>query len=359
MGGIGRVTQEVITHLLKADSDHQFTILLGMRSPNSLNWPGARIVQVDAAMIDEHFEQIGLPTLLEEMAVDLYLNTTFAIPALRTSRYQVSVIHDVVFEDQPQWVEPNLRSYLQRWSRFAAKHADRVITVSDHAAGRITKVYGLSTDRPVRIYNGIHEEAFKYPSRLDIESTQSRFQLDSPYLLYVGALEPKKGIDQLLSAFASLLKRHNGSIRLVLSGSHNPQVFDVMKQMEVSGLAPEQVRVLGYIPDVDRHALLAGCSSFVYPSLYEGFGLPPLEALALGKPCVIHDETSLPEVTGGEALSVDARDPEAFASALEASLFDESYRNRVSRSGPAHARKFNWDSAALEYLKLFDSLGAA
>lgn len=359
MGGIGRMTKEVITHLLKTGSEHEFSILTGMKFNDDPNWLGARIVQADAAMIDERFEQIGLPALLEELGVDLYLNTTFSVPALRTTRLQVSVIHDVVFEDRPEWVEPGLRAYLQRWSRFAADHADRIVTVSNHAAERIAAKYSLKGGQPLCIHNGMPKAAFKFPSREAITGARQRHALENPYLLYVGSLEPKKGIDQLLRAFARLLEGGQDDHQLALIGAAASKEWRVEDAIARSDVPADRVRALGYLPDEDRHALLAGCEAFVYPSLYEGFGLPPLEALALGRPCVVHDGTSLPEVVGEEALVVDAEDEKAFSITLEKALSDRGYRDRVAKSGPTHARTFSWEKAAGEYLRLFDELEAA
>src|SRR5262249_12499074 len=152
------------------------------------------ILPVDAAMIDEPFEQLRLPSLLEEIGADLYLNTTFSIPAVRTTAHQLSIVHDVVFEDRPDYVEANLRSYLSRWSRFAAEHADHVLTVSDHARDRIREVYGVDPSRITRVYNGLPASCFEPPSEGEIARVRSKYNLDGPFVLYLGTVEIKKGM---------------------------------------------------------------------------------------------------------------------------------------------------------------------
>src|SRR3990170_3536358 len=119
MGGIGRVTLDLATYLYKMAKDHEITLLLGADVPPELTLPDVRLVQVEAAMIDERFEQLGLPGVLENLQAEAYFNPCFTLPALKTTRYQLAMIHDVVFEDHPDWVAPSLRDYLQCWARFS------------------------------------------------------------------------------------------------------------------------------------------------------------------------------------------------------------------------------------------------
>lgn len=346
MGGIGRAALDLCRAVSVARGGHALTLLLGRGAPADLRIEGVEIVPVDAAMIDEPFEQLRLPSLLERLGADLYLNPTFSLPAIKTTRYQVSIIHDVVFEERPEWVDPGLRSYLSRWSRFAATEADHLLTVSDDARRRIRKVYNVGADRVTRIYNGISPESFQLPSPKAIADVRRKYGLSQPYMLYLGAIEPKKGVAELVHAFPKL----DFTGTLVLAGGQGGLALELPR-------AP-YVRALGYVPDEDKKPLLQGASLFVYPSRYEGFGLPPLEAMALGVPTVVGSETSLPEVVGDAALTADVGQEALFVRTLRHGLTDVEFRARAAKAGPKRARRFSWERSAAEFLQLCDTLEA-
>lgn len=347
MGGIGRAALELCRATAFARGRHEITLLLGRGAPEDLKVEGVEIASSDAAMIDEPFEQLRLPPLLERMGADLYFNPTFSVPAVKTVRFQMSIIHDVVFEERPDWVEPGLRSYLSRWSRFAAAEADHVVTVSDDARRRIRKTYGVEDRRITRIYNGVSTAGFESPTAKAVSDIRRKYRLDVPYVLYLGAIEPKKGVAELVDVFPRL----GFPGVLVLAGGQGSLAMDLPR-------APF-LRHLGYVPEEDKKALLQSASLFVYPSRYEGFGLPPLEAMALGVPCVVGQETSLPEVVGDAALTADVAKPELFARTLHRGLNDMEFRARAAKAGPKRARRFSWERSAADFLKLCDELEAA
>ena len=357
MGGIGRAAYNLARCLGHRRRGHRVTAIVGNQLPEGISWHGLNVVAVKAAMIDEPFEQFHLPGVVDLLKADIYLNTTFSIPAVKTSKHQVAIIHDVVFEENPEWVEPRLCNYLRRWSRFSAARADHVITVSDHAKSRIESVYGIAPARVTRIYNGIDRTQFERPDENAIASVLARHRLEPPYVFYLGTLEPKKGTLELVSAFARLV-RSGFRGRLALAGGLGAGHLDLQAMIAASGVA-DRVALLGYIDESDKKALLVGSALFVYPSHYEGFGLPPLEAMALGVPTLVSNATSLPEVVGEAALTFDVRNVEAFSGALSQGLTDKSFRHRAVAEGPIRARRFTWDEAADQLLELCERLEAA
>jgi len=357
MGGIGKAAWEFARALAAEGSGHRLTVLVGSRFPSHLSLEGGHLLQVDAAMIDEPFEQLQLPVLLQRLRADFYFNTTFSIPSVKTTKYQGAIIHDVVFEEQPQWVEPPLRQYLSKWSRFTAEHADRVVTVSEDSKARIASAYGTRPEKVLRIHNGISEEAFLRPSETEIASVLKRYGLHKPYLLYLGTLEPKKGVRELIGAFGAFARR-DPTCTLVLAGARNGFSSELDRLIAGSD-ARSRILQPGYVEETDKKALIAGSRLFVFPSLYEGFGLPPLEAMALGVPCVTSRETSLPEIVGNAAMTVDVRNEQAFADSLDRGISDEGFRNAAFDAGPARARLFSWKAAAQQFLDLCAGLEAA
>lgn len=347
MGGIGRVALELCRALVDCKSRHTITLLLGRSASEQAVVEGVQVVQVDAAMIDEGFEQLRLPVVLERLGSDLYFNPCFSVPAIKTTRFQISMIHDVVFEEKPEWVEDGLRTYLSKWSRFAASEADHIITGSDDALRRINANYGVDARRISRIYHGVPDEAHETVSDTVVQATRRKYGLTEEYVLYLGSIEPKKGVPELVDAFTRL--RNSGlSGCLVLAGGKGGLELDLPRE--------RFIRYVGYIPESDKKPLLQGASLFVYPSKYEGFGLPPLEAMALGIPCVVSSETSLPEISGDVAIVVDVKQPDLFVNALERGLGDAVFRKRAAKGGPKRARRFSWRQAASEFLEVCEAL---
>jgi glycosyltransferase involved in cell wall biosynthesis len=336
MGGIGVVAKHLLGHWGVHARGHRITVLIGPQPPVDLQLPGIAIHRVGGGMIDEAFEQVALPDVLADLDADLYLNPTFAVPSLKTTAAQVAIIHDVVFEDHPEWVEDGLREYLQRAARFSAVHADRIITVSDYSRQRICELYGVAPERVTRIYNPVPDDAFEAPDQASVSVVRRELRLPGPYALFLGTIEIKKGIRELLDAFGKMCARgHPGS--LVLAGAQGGPSFDLAAAIERAG-APGRIVHLGYVQEQWKKPILAGADLLVYPSLYEGFGMPPLEAMALGVPCLVNDATSLPEVVGDTAIRVDVRDGEALIRGLVRGLSDATFRSHARRAGPERAR---------------------
>ena len=355
MGGIGRAALELMRALSNLEREHRLSMIVGRDPGAELPGGALSVVPVDAAMIDESFEQLRLPSLLAEIRADLYVNTTFSIPAVKTTPYQASIIHDVVFEDRPEFVEPGLRSYLSRWSRFAAQEADHIFTVSDHARSRIRSVYGVPESRVSRVYNAVPQSCYSLPDPRDTARVREKFRLQDPFILYLGTVESKKGIPELLDAFARLAVTGFAG-QLVLAGGRGSDQQELEKDLEGKGLT-HRVRLLGYVEEMDKKPLLKACRCFVYPSHYEGFGLPPLEAMALGVPCVVSDQTSLPEVVGEAAIIASLHDPLVFAQALRKACDDAGFREAAARQGPARAARFSWEDSAARFVSVCEDVG--
>ena len=355
MGGIGRAALELVRELGAQRGGHRITMIVSGGLPMELSIAGVHFLPVDGAMIDERFEQFALPGILEELGVEVYLNTTFSVPAVKTTRIQASIIHDVVFEDHPEYVGEGLRRYLCKWSRFAAAHADHVVTVSDHARGRIQAVYGVSPSKITRVYNGIAPSSFDMPDESELSRACTKFGLDRSFILYLGSIEAKKGIVQLLRAYR---KAADAGLTetLVLAGGKGGSDFDLEPEVLAAGCSG-RVRSLGFVEEKDKKALLKACALFVYPSLYEGFGFPPLEAMALGVPTVVSDQTCLPEIVGDAALAAQIEEPKRFADLLRRGLSDLEFRRSAASAGPAQARRYSWRRSAAEILALCERLG--
>jgi len=342
MGGIGRYAWCLLSELAALDRENEYVCYFTHLEPHApIELPERfRIRKFKAGMIDERFDQLILPALLEEDRLDVYHNSTFSVPAIRTSAKTVATIHDVVFRRHPDLVEPGLRAYLDRATRRACRTADRIVTVSEFSKKELCELYPVSSERVQVIHNGVSTPPL----------VQSRMSQGKSNVLYVGSIEPKKNIELLLKAF-SLLRE--GPLRLVLAGSRG--CYPLEQRIKEFGLG-DSVVALGYVSESELESLYANALVFVYPSHYEGFGLPPLEAMARGVPTVVSNSSSLPEVVGEGAVLVDPKDAEGLAKILVRLAKDEHERRTWSERGKVRAATMTWKTCARTHLDLYQSL---
>lgn len=352
-GGIGNYAASLVRALAETDEADEFVLL---RSASRYDEPlvvapNFREERVPAAMLDADWEQLHLPDLLEELEPDLYHNPTFALPVVKPCRL-VTTIHDVVFHLRPELVAPSLRQYLAHWTAVAAGLADLIITVSHYSKSAIQQAYGVEAARIGVVYEAADTTRFypRYGGILENEF-RKRYGIEGPYILYVGSLEPKKNIDYMLQGFAEML-RGGLDVTLVLAGGGGGAAYDVGEAIDSYGVQRHTV-VTGFLPDGLLPTVYSAAALFVYPSLYEGFGLPPLEAMASGVPVIVANATSLPEVVGEAAVLVDPHDPGDLASRMAQLLSDEESRQKLVAAGMERAQQFSWQQAALETLAIY------
>ena len=254
----------------------------------------------------------------------------------------IVTIHDISVLDHPEWFSTKYAA----WYRFLlpklAKLATRILTVSEFSRSRLAEILDLASEKISVVPAGV-DSRFKPVQPKTIESVRKRLGLPRDYVLAVGTLEPRKNITGLFKAWSLLLPRQKATrdIHLVLAGGK----ASVFRDAGFSSL-PDKVMLTGYVRDEDLPALYSGALAFVYPSLYEGFGLPPLEAMACGVPVVASGSTSIPEVTGDAALLVDPLDIESIADKLQLVLDDDLLRGSLRTAGFKRAKLFNWDKPA-------------
>jgi glycosyltransferase involved in cell wall biosynthesis len=267
----------------------------------------------------------------------------------------ISTIHDMA-----PFVHPEthvrltnflFKQYMPRTLRFV----DRVVTVSESSRRDIEQFYGLAGDRVVRISCGVGRRFRPQPTS-EIQRVIDKYGLPARYVLTVGALNPRKNIESALAAFARL--RSSGiEHKLVLVGPKSWKSQGIFEQITTLGIE-DAVQFTGFVDDEDLPAVYSGAACFVYPSLYEGFGLPPLEAMACGTPVVASGVSSIPEVTGNAALLVAPRDVEGLATAIRQVLTDSERAEQHRRAGLARATCFSWDRAASDHADLYRELAA-
>lgn len=284
---------------------------------------------------------------------DLFHYTDYLLPPFRKPAL-VATIHDAAFLRGESWLPPRHRDWMIAWSRRAVATSRLVITVSEASKRDLVELLGADPEG-VRVTPLAADPLFF--EREDEEKERARREalgVNRPYVLYAGTLEPRKNLERLIRVVARMRNRGRDEI-LVLAGGRGWLVEETFRALEASGLVVGRDVILpGYVTDLDLRALHRGARVLVYPSLWEGFGLPVLEAMAAGAPVVTSRVSSLPEVAGEAALLVDPESEDEIEAAVGRVLDDAALRARLVEKGRARAGSFTWEETARKTLSVYD-----
>jgi glycosyltransferase involved in cell wall biosynthesis len=354
--GIGRFVRELTAAVLALGEGCSFTLVLTRDAP--LPPLPARVVRLPLterqALVLWHRWRLPLPIDRWLGPVDLFHGTNFLLPPLRRPRAVVTV-HDLSFLLYPQFAEPALVAFLRAAVPRSLQRAQAICADSAATKRDLIQHLGVAAARITVIPGGV-DPRFRPAPPTELARVRQRYPLDRPFLLALGTREPRKNLAGLLAAYQ--LVRHRGAtVRLLIAG---PPGWREAPFAAALASAPyrEDVIALGYVPDEDLPALLSACACFVYPSFYEGFGLPVGEALACGAPVVCSATSSLPEVAGEAALLVPPDDPAAIAEAILRVLEDETLAARLRSAGPRQAATLRWEDSARALLALYHQVVA-
>lgn len=314
-------------------------------------WPTSR------APVRVVWEQVVQPWVLRRIGADLVHGPAFVGPVLAPCPAVVT-IHDLSFLRFPALFRPANRLYLAVLTRLSARRARRLIAVSAETAGETTRLLGVPPERIDVVYHGVDPMFHPLPAG-EVASFRQRRGLPERFVLFVGTLEPRKNLVRLVEAFArigggggAVGDRPQLRARLVLAGGKGWLYDELFARVEALGLG-EQVTFPGYVASDELPLWYNAATALAYPSIYEGFGLPVLEAQACGTPVLTSNVSSLPEAAGEAALMVDPYDVEALAAGLHRLLVDEPLRHELRERGLVHAGQFSWPRAAQETVRVY------
>jgi len=298
-------------------------------------------------MAGHFWEQICLPAAARGRVL-WSPNNTGPIATYR----QVCTFHDLIPLDNPEWFSPRFSAWYGWLMPRLAHQVAHLIAVSEFTRRRIVERFGVRPGKVTVIPNGIDVRFSPRPMEEIVAAREGLALPEGQYFLFVGSLEPRKNLRRLLSAWERVQRQLPDGTWLVIAGAKGrSQVFS---QVPVEQLPP-RVHLTGYVSDDTLPALYSGALALVYPSLYEGFGLPPLEAMACGTPVITSNTTSLPEVAGDAAILVDPLDLDQIGSAIARVATDSGLRTDLSRRGVARAANYSWDVAAKATLQVLES----
>ncbi|HJN14091.1 MAG TPA: glycosyltransferase [Armatimonadota bacterium] len=329
--GIGQHAANLVEGLAATDGPNSYHLIVGTSSVDKLP-TGHNLHPLLVRSGDEMWEETGLPSVLEECRADVYHSPAFGIPIVKPCPC-VATVHDCIPKLFPEHAPPFLRRFFDDWAPTWMKLADHLIAVSEHTKHDIAHLYGVSEDKITVIY-----QASPSRRRVDdeeaISDVKRRLGIPGPYVLYVGRIELRKNIAGMIDAFRLLRARGDFDGTLVLAGPRDPEPHDPEGVLPPEGEYGDII-VPGFVAEDDLSGLYSGAQAFCFPSFYEGFGLPVLEALACGVPVVTSNVSSLPEVGGDAAIYVNPHDIEDMADGMSRAISDTQLRGGA---GPARAR---------------------
>jgi glycosyltransferase involved in cell wall biosynthesis len=344
--GIGTYVQNLLKELVRLDDGAEYVVLCREDDVAWLTALGPRVRPVVTHAGNYSIrEQFEVPWRLWRAGVALFHSPHYVLPVLVPCP-SVVTIHDCIHLMFPQYLPNRLAIYYARFFMWwATRHARRVLTVSEASKRDILRFCRIPAGKVTVIHNAIDERFLTAPPADEVDRIRERFQLHEPFVLYVGNVKPHKNLVRLIQAVHHLHENGYDQLKLLVIGSDISKYAELRRAIHACNLH-RYVRFLGFVPDRTLDVLYRLASVFAFPSLYEGFGLPPLEAMACGAPVVTSNTSSLPEVVGDAAVLVDPTDSRAIAEGLAHVLADRNLRADLQRRGRERARTFSWAKGA-------------
>jgi glycosyltransferase involved in cell wall biosynthesis len=348
--GINWYIHNLLTHLPGVDRDNRYTAFIGdERFAN----PGLALklsrLPTSRPVVRIFWEQVVQPFALQKEGVDLLHALAFVTPLLSPCP-SVITIYDLSFILYPESFKGSKHFYLSLFTRLSARRARRIIAISQSTKRDVVRLLGVSPEKVEVVYCGI-DEAFRPLAEDRVVAFRSKRGLPERFILFVGTIEPRKNVTRLIEAFADL-RFAICDLRLVIGGAKGWFYEDVFARVEELGLTGK-VMFPGYIPVSELPLWYNAAELFVYPSLYEGFGLPLLEAMACGTPVITANTSSLPEVVSQAGLTVDPLDVEALEETMRRVLGNEALRQEMREQGLQRAQGFSWTKTAQETVQVY------
>jgi glycosyltransferase involved in cell wall biosynthesis len=358
--GVGAYTYNLIQNLSCLDRENRYVLFYShhknlashipkIENPNFEN----RFFRIPNKLLNLSWGTIKLPKIDWLVGkVDLYHSPNYNLNILARGK-SVMTIHDLNFLAYPQFTISSGRWHYAFKIKSYARKADAVIADSFSTKNEIIKYLKIPEDKIRVIHLGCAGAFQPLPDNERSGKTNEKFKIEGDYILYVGTLEPRKNLQGLIQAYAQC--RAKNDFLLVLAGGKGwkyEHIFSLVDKLRLQ----DRVIFTGYVEEVDLLPLYQGASLFVYPSLYEGFGLPPLEAMACGLPVVVSNTTSLPEVVGDAGVYVDPNDIGQISDAIDTVLSDAELRRTLIRQGLERAKLFSWEKTAKETLRLYEQV---
>jgi glycosyltransferase involved in cell wall biosynthesis len=351
--GIGTYVRNLVRSLAGIDHENRYALLVRPQDRELLgDLPDNFRPVVEGSPVYSARELVALSWRLWREKLDLYHSTHYVLPAVVPSRVVVT-IHDIIHLLYPEFLPSRFAFlYAQRMIRRSLGRGDRIIAVSQNTRTDLMRYFDVDGRKIQVVYNGV-EDVFR--QRLpddELERWLRQLGISRPYLLFVGNPKPHKNLDTVVQAYARARRLAAFDAPLVCVGNRSGSEFKIRQRAEHLGLA-DQVRLLGHVAAEALPAIYQGATLFLYPTLYEGFGLPVIEAMASGVAVVTSNNSALKEIAEGYAHLVDPLDVAAIAKAIAYCMADAEHRGELAKLGLRRAEDFRWEQTARRTLDVY------
>jgi len=362
-GGIGRYVRELLRTLAALDGENQYHTFFAATNDLALGLPTlpanfhVRRLPFHDIWLARVWQRLRVPLPVELITgrVDVYHSPDFTLPPTLEQTPTLLTVHDLSFVRHPSSAAPGLRGYLDVVVPRSVRRATHVLADSQSTKDDLIDLYQTPDDKITVLYAGVGS-GFKHVDDLgELSNVRVCYDLgERPYVLSIGTLQPRKNHIRLIQAFDRALR--DSEYNLVLAGGEGWLYEDVREQVAKSGLE-DRVLFPGFVAEAHLPALYSAAAMMAFPSLYEGFGLPVLEAMACGVPVLASTSPCLPEVAGDAAMMVDASDVSAMAVAIQELIYQPELRDALKKKGVARAAQFRWEKSAAELLRIYRAIG--
>ncbi len=361
--GIGSYVRNLFAAMQQQDTQTRYTLLTSGRPTPEHPFPEAENVRGRSILIPDRYLNILwyrwrtplLPATLFTGPIDIYHGPDFTLPPLPKRVRRIVTIHDLAFLEHPEYAVPSLAAYLSKVVPEAVEAADVVATVSHEVGRTLIKHFQTPQEKLTVIPNGVGAHFRRITDPILLGATQHKFNLKAPLVLAVGTLEPRKNHRGLIKAFYKAQQKKNGPAMLAIAGGQG-WLYEETKQLVAELKMEKKVRFLGRVTDLELVTLYSMTDMFAFPSFFEGFGVPPIEAMACGAPVITSNTSALPEVAKDAALLVDPYDIDALADALTRLTEDASLREELRQKGYQRAKQYTWAMSAQKMLTVYQKL---
>lgn len=361
--GLGRYTQEIVDNAIRLDQENEYVIFLRAENFSDFKIENPRVKKVLADVRWYSLaEQFLMPFYFWREHLDLIHFPHFNVPIFCLTKFVVT-IHDLILISYPTKRATTLGPILYKIKNWgyrlaiwvALKRARKIITVSEFTKKSIIEIFKVKAEKIIVTYEGVSEKLRKPEKQFgDDKEVLLGYNIHKPYLLYVGNAYPHKNLEGLFKVFINI-RQEFSDLQLVLVGKED--YFYLRLKLLVKDLklnnSGEAVLSAGYVPDSQLNSFYQNALAYVFPSFYEGFGLPPLEAMAHGLPVVSSDKASMPEILGDAALYFDPDDSEDMCQKIKQIIVDENLRNNLRQLGYEQIKKYSWEECVLKTLEIY------
>lgn len=283
---------------------------------------------------------------------DLVIFTNFVRMPLPSGAKSISFIYDLSFMLHGEHAGKKNRQIMMREAPKSAAKSDAIVTISQNSKNEIVEHYGINPDKIHIVHPALYHAEYYPRSVREQTAVAKKYKIPGKYILFTGTIEPRKNIIGVLEAYAALPQNVRDEYTLVLAGGRGWNDQGIYKRLKE--LAQEKIIVTGYVADEDLPALYSGASVFVFPTLYEGWGMPVVEAMACGTPVITSNNSSMPEAGGDAAVFIDAKDTKELTQQIQHVLSNQKLAATMVKKGIAHAKQFSWEQSAKDLKKVID-----